>query len=103
MYDEGCVPENLLKSLEKVVQVNMLNIDAHQAIILAQVFANCGSTYTMEVFDRIIGGQIDEISVQQVYQAFMAFTGAEKATVRPKITQLLMRNLSDNLDQLLPV
>ena len=57
----------------------------------------------MEVFDRIIGGQIDDINVHQVFDAFMAFTKVQEATVRPKITSLLLRCLSEKLDQLLPV
>ena len=32
MYEKGEMPENLLESLEKTVQVNALNIDANQAI-----------------------------------------------------------------------
>ncbi len=40
----------------------------------------------MEVFDRIIGSNIDDIPVQKVYDAFMAFSHASKAEVRPKIT-----------------
>ena len=30
----------------------------------------------MEVFDRIIGAQVEDIDVHQVYDAFMAFTSA---------------------------
>ena len=57
----------------------------------------------MEVFDRIIGSQIDDINVHQVYDAFMAFTRVQQATVRPKITSLLLRCLSEQLDKLLPI
>ena len=56
----------------------------------------------MEVFDRIIGANIDEISIPQVFEAFLAFSTAEKAEVRPKITALLLSTLADNFDQLLP-
>ena len=103
MYDHGNVPANLLEKFEKVIEVNALNIDVHQAITLAQAFATCGSSYTMEVFDRIIGSQIDDINVHQVYDAFMAFTRVQQATVRPKITSLLLRCLSEQLDKLLPI
>jgi len=57
----------------------------------------------MEVLDRIIGSQIDEIDIQHAFEAFMAFTSAQKATIRPKIVSLLLRTLTDNLDQLLPI
>lgn len=63
MYDHGELPANLLSKLEKAIKVNALSIDVNQAIILAQVFQSCGSSYTMELLDRIIGGQIDDISI----------------------------------------
>ena len=56
----------------------------------------------MEVFDRIIGANIDDITIGEVFDAFMAFSSTEKADVRPKIVQLLLRTLADNLDQLMP-
>ena len=84
MYDAGEIPESLLKLFEKTVKVNALNIEAQQAIVLAQVFSGCGSSYTMEVFDRIIGQQIDDIPIQQVFNAMMAFSTAQ-SDVRPKI------------------
>ena len=52
----------------------------------------------MEVFDRIIGSNIDDIPVAKVYDAFMAFSHASRAEVRPKISQLLLRTLTENLD-----
>ena len=56
----------------------------------------------MEVFDRIIGLNIDDIPIRQIFDAFVAFASSEKAEVRPKITQLLLKTLSENLEQLLP-
>ena len=57
-----------------------------------------GSSYTMEVFDRVIGSNIDDIATHRVYEAFMAFSTASKAEIRPKITSLLLRTLTENLD-----
>lgn len=73
-----------------------MNIDVKQAVDLVQVFSRCGSTYTLEIFDRIIGANIDELSAEQAYDAFIAFCSAEKAAVRPKITSLLMKAMSDS-------
>ena len=42
----------------------------------------------MEVLDRIICSQIDDMPIQQVYSAFMAFSSTEKSKVRSKITQI---------------
>ena len=67
------------------------------ALNLVLVFNKSGSTFTLELFDHIIGTNIDEMSPQQIYDAFMALACAEKADVRPKITSLLMQALSENL------
>ena len=56
----------------------------------------------MQVFDRIIGNHIDSIQIAQVFDAFIAFTVARKASIRPKITNLLLRTLIDHVDELLP-
>lgn len=77
---------------------NALQIEADQAIYLAEIFSRVGSSYTMEVFDRVIGSNIDDIPVHRVYEAFMAFSTASKAEIRPKITSLLLRTLTENLD-----
>ena len=102
MFDQGEIPEKLHSLLEKTVERNALNLDAQQAIHLAQVFAETGSSYTMEIFDRIIGANIEDIPVFQVFDAFMAFSTVGRAQVRPKIQNILLRTLADNLDQLLP-
>ena len=102
MYDDGELPDRLLELLESTIQQNALQIEVTQAIHLAQIFSSSGSTFTMEVFDRIIGANIDDITIGEVFDAFMAFSSTEKADVRPKIVQLLLRTLADNLDQLLP-
>lgn len=39
MYDDGEIPEALMKSFENAVLANSLNIDAHQAINLVRVFS----------------------------------------------------------------
>ena len=56
----------------------------------------------MQVFDRIIGNHIDNIPIHEVFDAFISFSAARKATIRPKITSLLLRTLIDHADQLLP-
>ena len=102
MYEEGQLPKSLLRQFETYIRRNALNFNAQQAIHLVQVFYKCGSSYTMEVFDRIIGLNIDDIPIRQIFDAFVAFASSEKAEVRPKITQLLLKTLSENLEQLLP-
>lgn len=76
MYDQGQVPASLNRRLQQTLQNNALAIEASQAIILAQVFAQTGSTVTMETLDRIIGAQIDIIPISQVFDAFIAFATA---------------------------
>ena len=39
----------------------------------------------MEVLDRVIGLNIDELAISHVFDAFMAFSSVQKAEVRPKI------------------
>ena len=101
MYDPGQMPLPLLHRFEHTIKVNALNIEAQQAIVLAQVFASCGSSYTMEVFDRIIGSQIDDLPIQQVFSAMIAFSSS-KSVIRPKIQNLLVKTLADNLELLVP-
>ena len=55
----------------------------------------------MEVFDRIIGAEIDELSTQRVFDAYMAFVTAAKAQTRSKIKELLLSTLTEHLDELL--
>ena len=98
MYDDGELPDRLLELLESTIQQNALQIEVTQAIHLAQIFSTSGSTFTMEVFDRIIGSNIDDITIGEVFDAFMAFSSTSKADIRPKIVQLLLRTLADNLD-----
>ena len=100
------MPEDLLALFEKNIEREAPKINVTMALDLVQVFSRSGSTTTLELFDRIIGANIDDMSAQQIYDAFMAFATAEKAIVRPKITSLLMKVLSENLfnysnDQLL--
>jgi len=73
MYDDGRVPADLLSLFEHTIEVNSSFIDASQAIYLAQIFSKCGSSYTMEVFDRIIGSNIEDVPIPQVFQAYLAF------------------------------
>lgn len=75
MYDDyEQIPVKLLKLMEKTVEKNALHFDAHQAIVLAQFFSMSGTSHTMEVFDRIIGSQIDDLPINEVYSALLAFT-----------------------------
>jgi len=61
LYEDGQVPEDMLKLLEKTVENNALSITPDQAINMVQIFSQSGSTYTMELLDRIIGTNIDDI------------------------------------------
>ena len=106
LYEDGEVPEDLLNLLEKTLENQAQSMTASDAINLVQVFSSSGSSYTLELLDRVIGNNIDQVPAQQAYDAFMAFSFAKKADVRPKIGALLMRCISENLfeytnDQLL--
>ena len=68
MYDDfGQIPKDLLSRMEANIERNALYIEPHQAIQLAQIFSMCGSSHTMEIFDRIIGASIDDIPIQEVF------------------------------------
>ena len=97
LYEDGEVPEDLLNLLEKTLENQAQSITASDAINLVQVFSSSGSSYTLELLDRVIGNNIDQVPAQQAYDAFMAFSFAKKADVRPKIGALLMRCISENL------
>jgi len=58
------------------------------------------STELCEVFDRIIGANIDEMSPSDLYNAYGAFRTMQKAEVRPKIFSHLLKRLSNNLELL---
>jgi hypothetical protein len=57
--------------------------------------ASEGSTELIEVFDRIIGANIDDLNARQLFSALVGFKSVQKATVRPKIMSLLIKRLSD--------
>ena len=42
-----------------------------------------GSTELIEVFDRIIGANIDDLNARQLFSALVGFRSVQKATVRP--------------------
>lgn len=58
------------------------------------------SSELIEVFDRVIGKNIDDLKPREVLYAFIGFTSITKATVRPKIQSLLLKRLSDSLEML---
>jgi hypothetical protein len=56
------------------------------------------SPETIELLDRIIGGNIHDVPVENVLPTLKAFMGSEHT--RPKIIQLLIKKLKDNVDEL---
>jgi hypothetical protein len=46
---------------------------------------NYASSQLVEVFDKIIGKNIDELNASQLHQAYCSFLTVEKAMVRQKI------------------
>ena len=47
------------------------------------------------MFDRIIGPKVHNLTPDQAYNAFLAFTCAEKGAVRDKITSVLLKKMSE--------
>ena len=91
------MPQDLLALLEQTVETRAFDITVSMALNLVHVFSKSGSNFTLELVDRIIIANIDEMSPKQIYDAFLALACTEKADVRPKITHLLMKALSENL------
>ena len=59
LYEDGEVPEDLLNLLEKTLKNQAQSMTASDAINLVQVFSSSGSSYTLELLDRVIGNNID--------------------------------------------
>jgi len=56
------VPEDLLHLMEKTLENRAMDISVEQALDLVQVFSPYASSYTLEIFDRIIGTNVDDLS-----------------------------------------
>jgi len=56
------MPVDLLHFMEKTVENNAHLINVDQAVNLVQSFSQHGSSYTLEVFDRIIGPNVHNLT-----------------------------------------
>lgn len=71
--------------MEKAVLKRCTQITSDQAVSLLATMRNYASSQLVEVFDKIIGKNIDELNASQLHQAYCSFLTVEKAMVRPKI------------------
>jgi hypothetical protein len=85
---------------ELLVLKNLSKLSADVAITLLRAMNATASTETVEVFDRILGKDIDALTPSQLYQALMGFLTVQRANVRPKILALLTKRISTNLEHL---
>jgi hypothetical protein len=85
-------------SLENNIFENARNLKVQEALNLLQSVHGYASPETIELLDRIIGGNIHEVPVENVLPTLKAFMGSEHT--RPKIIQLLIKKLKDNVDEL---
>lgn len=58
------------------------------------------SAQLLEVFDRVIGRNVHNLDADNVANALIAFGNADQTIVRPKIQLLLLRKVTDVLDEL---
>lgn len=75
-------------------------LSANQAVILICYLRETGSTELVECLDKIIGKGIDTITPSEHVAAYSSFAQCSRAQVRPKIMQLLLKRISQNLDLL---
>jgi hypothetical protein len=85
---------------ELIVLKNLSKLSVDVAITLLRALNATASTETVEVFDRIIGKDIDALTPSQLYQALVGFLTVQRANVRPKILALLTKRISTNLERL---
>lgn len=94
------LPESFFHALEMAVLELSQHVTAPQAVRMLLALMADASSELVEVFDRIIGKNIDELSASEVFYAYMGFSYAERAQVRPKIFGLLIKRLSNCLELL---
>lgn len=75
-------------------------LSASQAVHLIHNMRDFASTELVECLDRIIGKGIDTVSPSEHLAAYSALSQCGRAQVRPKITQLLLKRISQNIDLL---
>lgn len=94
------MPEYFFVALEQAILEMSQRLTADQALRLLGAMTRHASSELCEVFDRIIGAKIDEMSPSDVYGAYGSFRSMKKAEVRPKIFAHLLKRLSNNLELL---
>lgn len=70
------------------------------AVDLVAIMYPFASTELMEVFDRLIGKQHSNLTVNEAFDSLMAFSNAKQARIRPKILQVLFKRLAQDFDRL---
>lgn len=96
------LPEYFFVALEQAILEISQQLTADQAVRLLGAMTRHASSELCEVFDRIIGAKIDELSPSDLCGAYGSFKVMKKAEVRPKIFAHLLKRLSNNLE-LLPI
>ena len=76
------------------------SISGSDAVRLANVYGNQGSANFMEMLDRVIGNNIEDLTAKEVCSSFIAFTQMNRAAPRPKFLNLLTKRMSQTIDQL---
>jgi hypothetical protein len=103
-YSESDIRQKLPKNFFDVVQLYVLQsserLNYMQAIDLVSIMYQYATTELMEVFDRLIGQQHNNLSINEAFDALMAFCNAKQAKIRPKIIQVLFKRISKDFEKL---
>ncbi len=67
-----------------------------EAIQLIYAVCTFGDSQTIEILDRIIGGNVHDISADQAYNALKAFMSSSHT--RTKIFHVLIKRIKENID-----
>ena len=85
-------------NFENVIFENARHLKVKEAVNLLQAVQSYASAETIELLDRIIGGNIQDVPVESILPTLKAFMGSEHS--RPKIIQVLVKKLRENVDEL---
>ena len=85
--------------METTVLKKSQTLNVEQAIKFVEYLGHTAGPELIEVCDRIVGVNAENISVDDAFTALCAFLNA-KAHVRPKIKESLIKKVSNNFEQL---
>lgn len=94
------LPRDFFNMMQHYVLQSAGMLNYFHAVDLVSIMYPYASTELMEVFDRLIGQQHNNLTVNEAFDSLMAFSNAKQARIRPKILQVLFKRLSQDFDRL---